>query len=172
MTGAAMSFTTDMADSGESLSRALRAIRRKRGLKTSEVARRMAMAQRSYELFEAGGGRITFERLMSFAEATDCDPFALMLVGPFGSAEFAIHCADTKLAMIMVMSLQEFAEDRGADLCFLEPPNIIAAFQRLFKDLGGRLDDNEAFLSKWLDGRTGMIDLGALSMRGLRRRKA
>ena len=74
--------------------------------------------------------------------------------------------------MIMVMSLQEFAEDRGADLCFLEPPNIIAAFQRLFKDLGGRLDDNDAFLSKWLDGRTGMIDLGALSMRGLRRRKA
>lgn len=167
-----MSFSIDMSDSGEILSRALRAIRRKRGLKTSEVAQRMDMAQRSYELFEAGGGRITFERLMAFAEATDCDPFALMLAGPFGSPDFAINCADTKLAMIMVMSLQEFSQDRGADLCFLEPPNIIGAFQRVFKDLGGKLDDNEAFLSKWMDGRTGLIDLGALSMRGLRRRKA
>lgn len=172
ITGAAMSFTTDMSDSSDALSRALRAIRRKRGLKTSEVARRMNMAQRSYELFEAGGGRISFERLMAFAEATDCDPFALMLVGPFGSADIAIHCADTKLAMIMIMSLQEFSEERGADLGFLEPPNIIAGFQRLFKDLGAKLDDNEAFLSKWLDGRTGLIDLRSLSMRGLHRKKA
>lgn len=170
--GGTMSFTTDMSNSGEILSRALRAIRRKRGLKTSEVASRMDMPQRSYELFEAGGGRITFERLMAFAEATDCDPFALMLVGPFGSADIAIHCADTKLVMIMAMTLQEFAEDRGADLNFLEPPNIIAASQRLFRDLGGKLDDNEAFLSKWMDGRTGIIDLASLSMRGIRRKKA
>lgn len=167
-----MSFSTDMSDSGEKLSRALRAIRRKRGLKTSEVARRMDMAQRSYELFEAGGGRITFEKLVGFAEATDCDPFALLLVGPFASSEFAVHCADTKLVMIMVMSLHEFADERGADICFLEPPNIIAGFQRLFKDLGSKLDDNEAFLTKWLEGRTGLIELGSLSMRGLRRKKA
>lgn len=170
--GGAVSFSTDMAASGEVLSRALRAIRRKRGLKTSEVARRMDMPQRSYELFEAGGGKITFERLMSFAEATDCDPFALLLAGPFNSAEFAINCANTKLAMIMVMSLQEFCDERGADIGFLEPPNIIGACQRLFKELGVKLDDNEAFLSKWLDGRTGLIDLGTLSMRGLRRKKA
>lgn len=162
----------DLSDQNPCLSRALRAIRRHRGLKTSEVARRMNMPQRSYEMFEAGGGRITFTRLISFAEATDCDPFALALSGPFNSAEFAVHCADTKLVMIMVMSLQEFAEDRGADISFLEPPNVIAALQRLFKDLGVRLDDNEAFLAKWLDGRTGRIGLGALSLRGLHRRKA
>lgn len=162
----------DLSDQNPCLARALRAIRRHRGLKTSEVARRMNMPQRSYEMFEAGGGRITFARIISFAEATDCDPFALALAGPFNSAEFAVNCADTKLVMIMVMSLQEFAEDRGADISFLEPPNVIAALQRLFKDLGVRLDDNEAFLAKWLDGRTGRIGLGALSLRGLHRRKA
>lgn len=162
----------DMPGRRDVLSRALRAIRRKRGLKTAEVAARMNMPQRSYELFEAASGRVTFERLLAFAEATDCDPFALLLAGTFGSAEFAVHCADTKLVMIMVMSLQEFAEERGSDITFLEPPHIIAAFQRLFKDLGAKLDDNEAFLSKWLDGRTGLIGLSALSMRGIQRKKA
>lgn len=168
-----MAFSSlDLSESNPCLSRALRAIRRHRGLKTSEVARRMNMAQRSYELFEAGGGRITFSRIVAFAEATDCDPFALALVGPFGSSEFAVHCADTKLVMIMIMSLQEFADERGSDISFLEPPNVIAALQRLFTDLGARLDDNEAFLSKWLDGRVGRIGLGALSLRGFHRKKA
>ena len=169
----ALSFSPiDYSEESAVLSRAFRAIRRKRGLTASEVARRMNMPQRSYELFEAGGGRLSFSRILAFAEATDCDPFALALAGPFGSADFALHCADTKLAMIMMMSLQEFSEDRGSEISFLEPPNIIAAFRRLFKDLGGKLDDNEAFLAKWLDGRGGRIGLGSLSLRGLRRRKA
>ncbi|MGK2912334.1 MAG: helix-turn-helix domain-containing protein [Sphingobium sp.] len=162
----------EMASGGDILSNALRGIRRKRSLKTAEVARRMAMAQRSYEMFEAGTGRVTMERIMAFAEATDSDPFALLLAVPFQSAQFAIDCADTKLAMIMVMSLQEFSNDRASDIVFLEPPNIIGAFQRLFNELGAKLDDNEAFLSKWLSGRTGSIGLGALSLRGLHRKKA
>ena len=160
----------DWSEGAEVLSRALRAIRRMRGLTAREVAARMGMAQRSYELFEAGDGRITFERLRTFAEATDCDPFALALASPLKSADFAIACADTKLVMIIVMSLAQFADDRGDEIAFLEPPNIIAACQRLFKDLGAKLDDNEAFIAKWLEGRTGRIDLGALSLRGLGRR--
>lgn len=162
----------DLSQSAQVLSLALRGIRQKRGLKTAQVAERMGMPQRTYELFETGGGKITFERLMNFAEATDCDPFALMLAGPFASPEFAIDCADTKLAMIMVMSLQHFVEDRGRDIAYLEPPNIIGACQRLFKDLGAKLDEAEAFLTKWLNGGSGMLDMGKLSLRGLRRRKA
>jgi transcriptional regulator with XRE-family HTH domain len=164
--------SVDLSESADVLSHALRAIRRKRSLKTRDVAARMGMAQRSYEMFEAGGGRITLERLMSFAEATDCDPFALMLAGTFNSAEFAVACADTKLVMIMIMSLQQFADERGRDIAFVEPPNLIAACQRLFKDLGVKLDDNEAFIAKWLEGRSGRIDLEALSLRGLGRKKA
>lgn len=161
----------DLSDNAQVLSRALKAIRRKRGLKTSEVAARMQMAQRSYELFEAGSGKITFERLVAFAEATDCDPFALFLAGLFNSADFAVACADTKMVMIMIMSLEQFAQDRGNDIAYLEPPNIIAAFQRLFKDLGAKLDDNEAFLKAWLNGGSGVLGMGQLSLRGLRRKK-
>jgi len=152
--------------------KAVRSIRRKRDLKTSEVAERMGLPLRTYELFEAGGGRLNPDRVRSFAEATDSDPFALVLAVAFGDAEFAIACADTKLALIMVMHLQSFFEDRGADLAFLDPPNIIGAFERLFKELGGKLDDNEAFLQRWFDGRAGAISLGSLSIRGIRKRKS
>lgn len=150
----------------------IRGIRRKRNLKASEVAQRMALPLRSYELFEAGGGKLTFERISHFAEATDSDPFGIVFALAFGNADFALTCADTKLALIMIMHLQGFFEDRGNDLAYLDPPNIIGAFERLFKDLGSKLDDNSVFLQRWLDGRTGSINLGALTLRGLRKRKA
>jgi transcriptional regulator with XRE-family HTH domain len=124
----------ELSGGGKILATAIRGIRRKRGLKTGQVAQRMAMAQRSYELFEAGGGRLSMERIMAFAEATDSDPFALLLAVPFCSAQFAIDCADTKMVMIMIMSLQEFSDARGSDIVYLDPPNIIGAFQRVFKD--------------------------------------
>jgi transcriptional regulator with XRE-family HTH domain len=154
------------------LAKAVRGIRRKRDLKSSEVAERMGLPLRTYELFEAGGGRLSFDRVRKFAEATDSDPFAIILSMAFGDAGFAIACADIKLTLILAMHLQGFFEDRGADLAYLDPPNIIGAFERVFKELGAKLDDNEAFLRRWFDGRTGSISLGSLSVRGVRRRKA
>nr|WP_087575168.1 helix-turn-helix transcriptional regulator [Sphingomonas sp. CDS-1] len=154
------------------LAKVTRGIRRKRDLKTSEVAERMGLPLRTYELFEAGGGRLSLDRIRKFAEATDSDPFAIILSVAFEDAGFAIACADTKMALILAMHLQGFYEDRGADIAFLEPPNIIGAFERIFKELGAKLDDNEAFLRRWFDGRTGSISLGSLSVRGVRRRKA
>ncbi|WP_336963836.1 helix-turn-helix transcriptional regulator [Sphingobium aquiterrae] len=157
----------------ETLSRVIRDIRRLRNLRASDVAERMGLPQRSYELFEAGGGRLDLERLFAFAEATDSDPFAIMLSVPFGSSDFAVACADTKLALIMMMHLQDFYEERGGDITYLDPPNIIGGFERVFKELGGKLDDTEAFLRRWFNGRQGSsISLGTLSVRGLRRRKA
>lgn len=151
---------------------AARSIRKKRNLRTTVVAERMGLPLRTYELFEAGGGLLSPDRIRRFAEATDSDPFAIMLAVMFGDAEFALACADTKLVLIMVMHLQSFSEDHGPDLAYLEPPNLIGAFERVFKELGAKLKDNEAFLQRWFDGRAGSISLGALSVRGVRTRKA
>lgn len=156
----------------EIIAQAIRGIRRHRNLKLQDVAERMELPLRSYELFEAGGGKISFERILAFAEATDSDPFAIALAVSFQSADFAIACADTKLALIMVLHLQGFYEERGADIAYLEPPNLIGGFERVFKELGAKLDDNEAFLRRWFENRPGSISLGSLSVRGLRRRKA
>jgi len=163
-------FSPEISEGAAVISQAMKAVRRKRGLRLREVAEQMGMAQRSYELFEAGQGKITVERVHAFAQATDCDPYALMLAPRFGS-DFAVDCADTKLVLIMIMSLEQFAQDRGNDIAYLEPPHIIAAFQRLFKDLGAKLDDNEAFLTAWLNGGSGILKMGQRSLRGLRRKK-
>jgi len=162
-------FSLEISEGAAVISQAMKAVRRKRGLRLREVAEQMGMAQRSYELFEAGQGKITVERVHAFAQATDCDPYALMLASRFGS-DFAVDCADTKLVLIMIMSLERFAQERGSDIAFIEPPHLIGAFQRVFKELGEKLDNNEAILNKWLDAGPGLKGLGSLSLRGLRRK--
>ena len=154
------------------VSRALRMIRRKRGLRAADVAQKMGMPLRTYEQFEAGGGRISVDRIKLFAEVTDSDPFALLLGVLFGLPDFALHCADSKLATILMMHLEEFASDRGGDIAYLDPPAIITGFDYVFRQLGTKLDDNEAFLSKWLEERTGSIGLGTLRLRGVKRRRS
>lgn len=150
---------------------ALKGIRRKRDLKAHEVAKRMGLPVRTYELFEAGGGSISSDRIRRFAEATDCDPFALLLSVIFGDADFAVSCADAKLAMIIVMLLGEFFDERGSDIRYLDPTAFIKAFRRAFDELGSSLAEGEAFLERWFEGRTGSISLETLSIRGVRKRK-
>lgn len=152
------------------VSQALRAIRKKRGMSALHVARAMGMALRTFEEFESGRGPMTHERLFAFADATDSDPFALLLCPVIGGAEFAVDCADTKLVMIMMMHLEEFAERERGALAFLEPLHVIGGFERTFRDLSGKLAEHETFMQNWLDQRTGSIGLAALRQRIARRR--
>jgi transcriptional regulator with XRE-family HTH domain len=165
-------WSIQFPDGRETLARVIRDIRRLRNLRSAEVAQRMGLPLRSYELFESGEGRLDLERLFAFAEATDSDPFAIPLSVPFESSGFAVACADTKLALIVTMHLQGFYQERGDDITYLDPPNIIGGFERVFNELGRKLDDNEAFLRRWFEGRkASSISLGSLSVRGLRKSK-
>lgn len=152
------------------LSEAIRAIRKKRGLGIADVAAAMHMSRRTYEEFEAGRGRLTHERIMAFANATNADPFALILCVDFRSAQFAVDCADTKLAFILISHLRDFWEAEGGDIPYLEPSNIIGGAQRLFGDLADKLSDSDSFLRNWLDKRTGWVGLTELRLRGIKRR--
>jgi transcriptional regulator with XRE-family HTH domain len=161
----------EVGSGADILSQAFRAIRKKRGLGLAEVAEAMQMSRRTYEEFEGGRGRLTHERIFAFANATNADPFALLLCAGFRSAQFAIDCADTKLAYILVSHLHDFWEAEGGDIPYLEPTHIIGAAERLFGDLADKLADSEAFLRSWLDKRTGWIGLTALRLRGIKRRR-
>ncbi|MGJ3648193.1 helix-turn-helix domain-containing protein [Sphingomonas sp. GlSt437] len=151
------------------LTQSLRAIRKKRGLTAGETATALGMPLRTYQEFESGRGPLTHERLFAFAEATDSDPFALLLGALFRQPNLALDCADTKFCMIMMMYFEEFTADRGGDIAYLDPPNLAGGFDRLFKDLGARLDDRERFLENWLAGRKGSIGLGTLRQRMVNR---
>jgi len=133
------------------LATALRAIRKSRRMRTSEIAQAMEMPVRSYEHFEAGQGRITYDRLLRFAEATNCDPVALLAVGPMQSPEFAERCADNKLMQIVMIALSELNDDLGEDIVYLESGAIIGGMTRLCRDLAEHVRKRDTFAETWLE---------------------
>lgn len=132
------------------MSAALKAIRTDRRMRPSEVARHMGMPLRSYEHFEAGRGRICFDRLIRFAEATNSDPLALLAVLPLQSPEFALRCADNKLMTILMIAISELNEELADDIVYLESSTLIGAFTRVGKELVEHVRKRDTFAEAWL----------------------
>lgn len=132
------------------LAASVRLIRMHRRMRTAEVARAMGMAPRSYEHFEAGGGKVNLERIHRFAAATGSDPYAILAALAFGSPEFALRCADNKLMSILMVSLKELDEDAGDAIADLEALPIINAFTRATKDLAAHAVRRDAAAEAWL----------------------
>lgn len=145
----------------ETLSAALRLIRAHRRLRASEVARDMNMALRSYEHFEAGGGRINVERIHRFAAATDSDPYAIFASLALGSPEFAVRCADNKLMTIFAVAVQEFDEAIGASISDLDARTIINTFTKALGELGQQAVRKDSEAEAWLGSRLGRLALPA-----------
>src|SRR4051794_3869292 len=100
----------------EVLSKILKAIRNHRHLTVEKVALRMDLKKRTYERFEAGEGRLKVERIFTFAQATDSDPYALLASVKLGAPDFAIACIDNKLVMLFVAYARELFRVEGPDL--------------------------------------------------------
>lgn len=135
------------------LSQALRAIRRQRGLSALEVAQAMNLPRRSYEHFEAGGGRINVARVMAFADATQSDAYAILTAVFLGAPDFARRSADNKLAMILLMALQDFHAAIGEDLTRLSPQALISAFETMFARLTLDTQGGNADAAAWIAAR-------------------
>lgn len=141
----------------ETLSAALRLIRAHRRQKTGDVAKTMNMAMRSYEHFEAGGGRINFERIHQFAEATDSDPHAIIAALALGSPRFAVRCADNKLMTIFTVAIQEFDEEVGDAIADLDALIVINTITKALKDLAVQSTRKDNAAEAWLQGRLGRL---------------
>lgn len=108
----------------------LKAIRRHRGLRSSEVARAMGMRLRTYQHFESGRAGLNLERIHQFAEAVNADGYAIVMALDIGSVEFALHCLENKASTVFLVSLQRFANKAGKDIARLDPRSFISAFDR------------------------------------------
>lgn len=135
----------------ETLSAALRMIRTDRRLRTTDLASGMNMALRSYEHFEAGGGRVNLERLHRFAEVTDADPHAILAALALGSPAFARRTADNKLMTILMVALQEFDEAVGDAIADLEARTIINVLTKAFEDLAQHATRRDGAAEAWLE---------------------
>jgi hypothetical protein len=110
----------------------------------------MEMAPRSYENLEAGTGRITYERIVDFAKATNSDPIAILTSVAMGSSDFALRCADNKLMTIMMIALRELNEDLGEDITYLTAQTLVGGFTRLTRDLAQHVRSRETYAEEWL----------------------
>lgn len=118
------------------LSRTLKAIRRKRGLKTPDVAARMGIAPRTLQLFEAGGGRLNIARIQDFAAATDSDPLAIIVAVSIGDPTFAVRCMDNKFMTAAVLSIADLNGALGEDLALLDARLIMTEYDAAAERLG------------------------------------
>lgn len=124
------------------LSAALKAVRRMRGLKTSQVAEAMGMPLRSYEHFEGGGGRFDFAKVRQFAEVTNADAFAILASVQIGSPAFAARAAGNKLMTLLLLTLEEFDAELGDEIAGLDSASLLGEFseasRRLIAEAGRR----------------------------------
>ncbi|WP_421931839.1 helix-turn-helix domain-containing protein [Phenylobacterium sp.] len=133
------------------LSQTLRLIRRRRGLRQIDVAKAMGLAPRTYQHFEAGRTHLDFEKIKSFAAATNADPNAIVVAVLIGSPAFALRSIDNKLTSALMTALRRFDDRVADDIARIEVGRLIAAFRRIFTDLETDLAARDALADSWLN---------------------
>ncbi|MCI3135341.1 hypothetical protein [Phenylobacterium aquaticum] len=121
------------------LTQTLRAIRHKRGLRACDIARRMGLALRTYEYFEARAERLSCEDLLRFAKAADCDAYALLASAALNHSDLALACVDNKVGEVLTLLLDEFLGELGAAADHLSPQQAQIAFSQAFRRLAHEL---------------------------------
>jgi transcriptional regulator with XRE-family HTH domain len=128
----------------------LKQVREYRHLSASEVARRLGLANSSYEDWEHGRTRLTFDHIIQFARVTDTDALAIAAALPFNDNTLAVHCADNKLMTIVATAVHNMHQHMGDDLARLPKEVVIASVEKICGDLIKHMDAQDRFGDAWL----------------------
>ncbi len=140
----------DLLARQSTLSAVLKAIRQRRGRRSSEMARGMGMALRSYQRFEAGEMGIDLDKIHRFADVVNADPWAIVFAAEMGSVDFALHCMDNKAVSAMLVAMRRFNAKSGQDLARLDTRSVLIVFAKAFQDLSARVREYDADLEQWM----------------------
>lgn len=132
------------------LSRILKLLRRRAGMRSSEVAREMGKAPRTYQRFESGEYGLHIPDIRRFARIVDADPWGIVFGVEFGSVEFALHTAANKAASWMLLALRRFDSRAGRDIAALDPRTLLHVFTKGFEQLSIRAQAFDADLEQWM----------------------
>jgi transcriptional regulator with XRE-family HTH domain len=132
------------------LSSVLKALRRHRRLTVQQVAERMRLEKRTYERFEAGEGELKVDRIFNFAQVINADPYALLASVKLGSPDFAVACADNKLALLFVAHARELFVREGEDVRLLQAQPIVEVLAAACARLGTELAELRGQAAKWM----------------------
>jgi transcriptional regulator with XRE-family HTH domain len=132
------------------LSRILKLLRRRAGLRSSEVAREMGKALRSYQRFESGAHDIELEEIRRFARIVDADPWGIVFGVEFDSVNFALNSASNKAASWMLLALRRYDQSSGKDIAVLDPRSLLLTFSRGFAQLSVKAREFGTDLEEWM----------------------
>jgi len=144
---------------GQLLSRALRAVRAIRKATSRELAKALGLSLRGYQHFEAGGGQLNVDHVLNFAEAIDCDPFGVLVGMHIGHPELAAYMAKNKGMLAYLIHLQEFVEETGEAIAYLETGTLVSAYRTMFKDLTEKARAAQRQDAAWLAQNAGRLVL-------------
>jgi transcriptional regulator with XRE-family HTH domain len=132
------------------LSLILRTIRKRRGLRSVEVARLMAMKYRTYQRFEAGEMGVDFPMIQQFADVVHADAWGIFFAVEMRSLEFALFCADNGAATALFSTLRRFHLKSGKDIARLDTRSLLIVFSKAFDMISERAREYDADLEQWM----------------------
>ncbi len=145
---------------GHLLSRALRAVRAIRKATSRDLAKALGLSLRGYQHFESGGGQLNVDHVLRFADAIDCDPFGVLAGVHIGHPELAAYTAKNKAVIAYMIGLQEFVEDAGEAIAYLETATTLSAYRAMFKDLTEKARAAQRQDAAWREENAARLDLG------------
>lgn len=113
------------------------------------MADAMGIPLRSYQHFEAGGGRLNIGLVFAFAAATRSDPMAIVTGVLLDVPELAVLSADNKLVSALFMNLEAFHERVGDKMKTLRANTVEKALRQAFDEMGEEASQPE-LTSTWL----------------------
>ncbi len=140
----------DASTRRDTLRRILKLLRRRAGLRSIEVAKRMGKAPRTYQRWESGFYGLERDEIHRFAEIVEADPWGIILGVEMGSVEYALRTAGNNGASIMVVALRRFDKASGDDIRRLDSRSLSLVYSRGFALLRHRAEKYAADLEQWM----------------------
>ncbi len=132
------------------LSRALKLLRRRAGLRSCEVARAMGKSLRSYQRFEKGTYDVELPDIRRFAQIVDADPWGIVFAVEFGSVDFALYTANNKGASWLLVALRRYNRLSGKDIAALDPRTLSLVFARGLDLVSAKAREFDGDLEQWM----------------------
>lgn len=132
------------------LSRILKLLRKRAGLRTIDMAHAMNKGHRTYQRWETGYYGIEVEAIYRFAEIVGADPWGIILGAEFGSVDFALDTANNNAAELLLVALRRFHLRSGQAIRKLDPRSLTLTYTRGFELLQARAEKYEADLEQWM----------------------
>lgn len=137
---------------GRLLTHILKTLRKdERRMTVDETAEKMGIAPRTYQEFEAAGGKLDLSKIRSFATASRSDAIGIVLAATFEDPDLAIQTMDNKLLSTFWVAFKEFRQRVGAKLAIVPPALWLAAFRRAFEEIEAYLAKRSETTEEWLE---------------------